>query len=282
MTGHKSKGKQKTLFQNMKMDDKFQKCTKKFNYAGRNIAEDILEVVGDIKRTVNVLEDIAKQLQVILVNNKNDAKRFEEDIYEKDMNTWEHHRHLLKCILCSDAFKNISELEEHIQGKHEEYETFECETRSKKFVTNFRLEKHIKMHLNVAIKTCHYFRRRKPCPYENLGCKFRHELGKKENIKNINGHHVEHVINTIDEPDRNDTEEDTVDHTIGHINDKVSKLDEFNISLEKTSRQNVGSFHASTPKKTYPCEECEIGSECVDCFVVHMLGRHTIARLAFA
>ena len=275
MTGLKIRRKQKTLFQNIKMDDKLQKLTKKFNNAGRKIAaEDILEVVVDMKRTVNVLEDIAKQL-VKLVNDTNDTKRLEEGLYEKDFNP-------KKCNLCGDTFKNISELEKHIKEKHDEYDTFECETCGKKFVTNFRLEKHVKMHLNVAIKTCHYFRRRKPCPYENLGCKFRHELENKENIKNINGHHVEHVINSIDETDRNDTEEDTVDHTIGHIDDKVSKLDEFYISLEKTSRQNVGSFHASTPKKTYPCEECEIGSECVDCFVVHMLGRHTIARLAFA
>ena len=138
------------------------------------------------------------------------------------------------------------------------------------------------MHLNVAIKTCHYFRRNKPCPYENLGCKFRHGL---ENIKkNRNGHHVEHVINSseLDGTHRKITEEDTVDYTIGHIVDKVSELDESDISLEKTPRQNVGSFHASTPKKSYPCEECEVGSECLDCFVLHMLGRHGVARAVFS
>ena len=179
MTGHKSKGKQKTLFQNLKMDENLQKWTKKINNAGRNITEDIHEVVGDIKRTINVLEDIAKQLQVILVNDTNDDKMLEDNIYGKDIIPEEHH-HLLKCTLCSDAFKNISELEKHIEGNHDEYETFECETCSKKFVTKFRLEKHSKMHLNVAIKNCHYFRRNKPCPYEKLGCKFRHKLEKKE------------------------------------------------------------------------------------------------------
>ena len=62
MTGHKSKGKQKNMFQNMKMDDKIQKWTKKLNYEDRGMAEDILEVVGDIKQTVTVLENIAKRL----------------------------------------------------------------------------------------------------------------------------------------------------------------------------------------------------------------------------
>ena len=63
MTGLKSKRKRKTLFQNKKMDDRLQKWTKKFENAGRDIAEDILEIVADMKRTVNVLEDVAKQLQ---------------------------------------------------------------------------------------------------------------------------------------------------------------------------------------------------------------------------
>ena len=92
---------------------------------------------------------------------------------------------------------------------------------------------------------------------------------------------MEDVTNS--ETDRSITEEDTIEvrYIVGHIVDKVKELDEFDISPEEISRQNVQTFHASTPKKSYPCEECEIGSECVDCFVLHMLGRHEIARLAF-
>ena len=66
MTGHKSKGKQKNMFQNMKVDDKIQKWTKKLNYEDRGMAEDMLEVVGDIKQTVTVLETITKQLKAML------------------------------------------------------------------------------------------------------------------------------------------------------------------------------------------------------------------------
>ena len=170
------------------MDDKLQTWTKKFNKSGRNFAQDILEVVGDMKRTVNVLEDIVKQL-VELENDTNDTKRLVGSSYEKDINPEKHHHNTLKCMLCSDTFKNISELEKHIKEKHDKYETFECETCGKMFVTKFRLEKHNKMHLNVAIKPCHYFRRNQPCPYEKLGCKFRHEFENKE--KNTYGHHVE-------------------------------------------------------------------------------------------
>ena len=108
------------------------------------------------------------------------------------------------------------------------------------------------MHLNVAIKNCHYFRRKKPCPYEKLGCKFRH----LENKQNTNEHHVEHVTNSneLDKTSRNITEEDTIEdgYTVGHIVenfDKVKELEEFDISPEEISRQNFESFHASTPKK---------------------------------
>ena len=70
-----------------------------------------------------------------------------------------------------------------------------------------------------------------------------------------------------------------VGNTVGHIGETFDTFSEFDIRHE--SKQNVESFHASTPKKSYPCDQCEIGSECVDCFVVHILGRHGIARASF-
>ena len=98
---------------------------------------DILEVLVDMKRTVNVLEDIAKQL-VKLVNKTNDTKRLEEGSNEKDINPKKPQHHMSKCKLCDDIFKNISELEKHIKAMHGNYETFHCETCRKEFITNFR------------------------------------------------------------------------------------------------------------------------------------------------
>ena len=43
---------------------------------------------------------------------------------------------LVKCYLCSDRFKVVSDLERHIKRDHEEHETFECNICRKKFVTN--------------------------------------------------------------------------------------------------------------------------------------------------
>ena len=40
-------------------------------------------------------------------------------------------------------------------------------------------------------------------------------------------------------------------------------------------------FVTSTPKKTFPCEECVKGFECTDCIVIHMLGMHGVAKATF-
>ena len=130
------------------------------------------------------------------------------------------------------------------------------------------------MHLNAGAKSCHYFRRNNPCPFERLGCKFRHEQEKIEE-NTVNGHRdeLEETAEVIIEDDI-----PGVGYTVDTF-DISYEIDDFDISLESTL--SFGSFHASTPKKTYPCEQCEKGSECMDCFVVHILGRHDIARAAF-
>ena len=39
----------------------------------------------------------------------------------------------------------------------------------------WRMEKHTRDH-SVDIKFCHYFNNDKPCPYDKIGCKFKHEI----------------------------------------------------------------------------------------------------------
>ena len=39
----------------------------------------------------------------------------------------------------------------------------------------WRMEKHTSDHM-VDIKFCHYFNNDKPCPYDKIGCKFKHEI----------------------------------------------------------------------------------------------------------
>ena len=40
-------------------------------------------------------------------------------------------------------------------------------------------------------------------------------------------------------------------------------------------------FYSMTPKKIAECQECVDKSQCVDCIIKHMLGRHVVARALF-
>ena len=50
---------------------------------------------------------------------------------------------------------------------------------------------------------------------------------------------------------------------------------------DTTDTKEDTKFYTSTPKKTFPCEDCRIGSKCVDCIVLHTLGRHGVVREIF-
>ena len=50
------------------------------------------------------------------------------------------------------------------------------------------VKKHTESH-SVKTKYCHYFNNNLPCPYENIGCKFKHEVSpqcKFESLCNSN------------------------------------------------------------------------------------------------
>ena len=276
MTGLKSKINQKTIFQKVKMDDTKQNSTKKKLSADRNTIEDISKVVTDIKQTFYILENIVKKLKVKLLND--------EYLDEK-----ENHALHIKCNLCILKFRNTSELEKHIKWEHAGYESFECESCKKKLLTKFRLKKHMKMHLNVNTKICHYYKGNKSCPYDELGCKFRHKLDiQSENVKTNKNIAVETV-------EVANTTEDNVEFLaatsviVGKGNSTfVEKIVEYerktmqnedNDDLDSHDQKKVKYIYTFTPKKSSPCEECLDTSECVNCIVKHMLGAHEIARL---
>jgi len=69
----------------------------------------------------------------------------------------------------------------------------------------------------------------------------------------------------------------------GGSNDTDCLDDNEEQNTEETRSDNAenSNFYFSTPRKTFPCEECEKGSECTDCIAVHMLGMHGIAKATF-
>ena len=106
----------------------------------------------------------------------------------------------------------------------------------------------MRIHLQLFTKACKYFEANTICPFEELGCKFKHDV---------------HIKDTYDEKD---------DMTMDNIDDTN---DEESLSNASTS-EKVGktiSFQTSTPKSV-SCKECVNKTECTYCFARHMLGLH--------
>ena len=80
----------------------------------------------------------------------------------------------LKCEHCEETFQLNWRLESHMKI-HKQAKTFECDKCEKVFVLKWRLEKHQKIHDQTKTKHCHYFNNEKVCPYDDIGCMFRHE-----------------------------------------------------------------------------------------------------------
>ena len=78
----------------------------------------------------------------------------------------------ITCKICEKTFCKNNELELHLQS-HSQAEKFKCSICGKSFVLKWRLEKHKNVH--TTNKFCHYFNNQKFCPYEAIGCKFKHE-----------------------------------------------------------------------------------------------------------
>ena len=83
------------------------------------------------------------------------------------------HGKLIKCRFCSETFDQTWKLETHICIHLEK--KYKCEICDQKFHLKWRLIKHEERHKNVDSKFCHYFNNSKICPFQELGCMFRHE-----------------------------------------------------------------------------------------------------------
>ena len=88
-----------------------------------------------------------------------------------------HPKHI-DCDLCELSFTESWRYETHLES-HSKQKDFRCETCGKEFFMEWRLSQHMNIHENPNIKSCHYYNNSNSCPFENVGCKFKHE--KSEN-----------------------------------------------------------------------------------------------------
>ena len=87
----------------------------------------------------------------------------------------EQHPKRFKCTNCDKIFDSRWRLENHMQ-EHETRMEFKCDQCNKEFYLKWRLDKHVRGHGETDQKFCHYFNNQKICPFEKIGCKFRHEI----------------------------------------------------------------------------------------------------------
>ena len=84
----------------------------------------------------------------------------------------------LNCNLCETTFSQNFDLELHFQSEHNTEKKFKCDKCEMRFVLKWRLQKHVGIHEeknSSNMKYCHYFNNDKKCPFETLGCIFKHE-----------------------------------------------------------------------------------------------------------
>ena len=120
-----------------------------------NINE-ITEKLDNNEVTIKVYEKKIKDLNEIVNNSQNNK-----------------HSPTFKCKLCDQTFSKSFKMEEHLKT-HTNADVVNCSICDKEFVVKWRLDKHFKTH-SENNKYCHYFNNGKSCPYENIGCKFKHE-----------------------------------------------------------------------------------------------------------
>ena len=168
--------------------------------ATEKLESKVIELEADLKTSkcrIESLENWMNTNNEALKSIKNDLKQCSIDNIElsKKIETSSAHNEDVpksfekKCSVCGEVFTTNSDFENHMIEKHEAEKTFKCDVCGKMFILEWRLKKHGIIHTEKT-KKCHYFLNKKPCPFNNIGCKFAHD------------------DEVIEEPNENETTED--------------------------------------------------------------------------
>jgi len=86
------------------------------------------------------------------------------------------------CKECKHSFTRTCDLEKHMVSEHASKKQHKCPECDKTFLLKWRMMKHMKIH-NEPTKTCKYFNDAIECPFEELGCKFVHDIDNQRNME---------------------------------------------------------------------------------------------------
>ena len=158
-----------------------------------------LEVIKEQVREIPQLKKTIVELLAVVetlkskesgtVNNTNDVQAFNcrkcDDTFNSKKTLKKHiqelHPSRVACDSCDKVFQNNYELETHVE-EHQAKKNFSCEVCNKGFYLQWRLEKHKNVHMENT-KACHFFKSNRICPFEPIGCKFRHDEPSNQNME---------------------------------------------------------------------------------------------------
>ena len=118
------------------------------------------------------------------------------------------HPSTLNCKICEKMFQKNHQLETHMD-EHKVEKKYKCDICRKSFYLEWRMNKHKSVHLE-STRMCKYFGMKEVCPFEQVGCKFKHELSSKPPVTDNKG--VEQ-----NEVNRKDDEQPTVEEKSENI-----------------------------------------------------------------
>ena len=84
-----------------------------------------------------------------------------------------------KCSQCDYAFENDFKLEQHLIIVHKKEKHFKCRICHATFLVEWRLQKHMNMHKQSNLRTCHFYNNNNKFPFQENGCKFAHINAEK-------------------------------------------------------------------------------------------------------
>ena len=88
------------------------------------------------------------------------------------------HPKTISCDCCDSSFHESWEYEVHLESNSKAKDK-KCDVCGKEFFLEWRFKQHMNVHHNPYVKSCHYYNNNKVCPFEPVGCKFKHVKSKQ-------------------------------------------------------------------------------------------------------
>ena len=154
-----------------------------------NVMKEQLKEFESLKIKFSKLETEVKLLRsqekdIEITRNKMECKECGKSFPSKTglkMHALQVHLKVVDCKLCDQTFSYNHELEVHVK-EHAVENEFKCEVCEKEFYLEWRLMKHMSVHSDQT-KPCKYDSRNMPCPFDIIGCKFKHASKDSESSK---------------------------------------------------------------------------------------------------